>query len=321
MINIEELLRSDRRQIAKAITLIESTLESDQCKKEELLRKLTPKSGTSTRIGISGPPGAGKSSLIELLGIMAINQGHNVAVLAVDPSSQLNKGSILGDKTRMPELSISKNAFIRPSPSRGHLGGIGRYTHDTITICEAAGYNYVIIETVGVGQSEIDIAGIADISIVLQLANTGDELQGIKRGILEIADIVAIHKADISDDLPSKKAKSEIEQAINMLHQESRPPVLMTSIMRKSTIEELWRQINQLVDRKLKSGRLLQQRNHYLLKIFHTDLQEKLIKKVFSSKGTKGLAEKYQQLTLARKMSPSSAANRAAFELFQMLES
>ena len=203
----KKILLSDRVALSKGITLIESTKVNDRKKAEELIKKLYKKSGNSLRIGISGPPGVGKSTFIETLGLFLIKKKNNVAVLAVDPSSKKSGGSILGDKTRMQELSISPSAFIRPSPSEGELGGVAKRTRETMILTESAGYNIILVETVGVGQSETTVAEMVDMFIVLLQPGSGDELQGIKKGIIEIADLLIVNKED--------ELKSEVERTVS----------------------------------------------------------------------------------------------------------
>lgn len=191
---LQGILAQDKRILGKAITLIESKKPEHRVLAEELLKKILPYTGKSVRIGITGVPGAGKSTFIESFGKFAISQGKKVAVLAIDPSSSVNKGSILGDKTRMEELAKDENAFIRPSPSSGFLGGVANTTFETMLICEAAGYDYILIETVGVGQSEVLVADISDVILLLKVVGTGDELQGIKRGLMEMVDVIFIYR-------------------------------------------------------------------------------------------------------------------------------
>lgn len=213
---VEGILAGQRAILARAITLIESSRESDRLLAEHIIEDCLPHCGNSIRIGITGIPGAGKSSLIEALGMYLIKElGEKVAVLAIDPSSQLSGGSILGDKTRMTELATNERAFIRPSPSRGSLGGVARRTREAMLLCEAAGYNRIIIETVGVGQSETAVHGMVDFFLLILLTGTGDELQGIKRGVMELADLVAINKADGDNVAAAERARSE---AANALH-------------------------------------------------------------------------------------------------------
>ena len=202
-----------RRAIAKIITLLESTRPDHRLRADELLNALLPHSGRSLRLGISGVPGVGKSTFIETLGMHLIGQGHRVAVLAIDPSSTVSGGSILGDKTRMEQLSVHESAFIRPSPSSGTLGGVAERTRESMLVCEAAGYDVVIVETVGVGQSETAVHGMTDMFCLLQLPNAGDDLQAIKKGVMELADLVVINKADI-DVNAATRARAQITSAL-----------------------------------------------------------------------------------------------------------
>lgn len=203
-----------RRALAKAITLLESTRQDHQARADALLSELLPHTGKAIRLGISGVPGVGKSTFIEALGLALIDKGHKVAILAVDPSSSISGGAVLGDKTRMQQLSVSRSAFIRPSPTSGTLGGVADRTRETMLVCEAAGYDVVIVETVGVGQSEIAVAGMTDMFVLMQLPNAGDDLQAIKKGVVELADLVVINKADID---PNAAMRAEAQIA-SMLH-------------------------------------------------------------------------------------------------------
>ena len=218
---IEELtagvLSGDRAVLGRALTLIESNRPDHRPRANGLLTALIPFSGKAHRIGITGVPGVGKSTFIEAFGLRMTEKGHRVAVLAVDPSSSVSKGSILGDKTRMEELSRSADAFIRPSPSGGSLGGVAGKTRESIAVCEAAGFDMVLVETVGVGQSEVTVADMVDFFLVLKLAGAGDQLQGIKRGILELADLIAINKADGENRAAAERARAEFESALHIL--------------------------------------------------------------------------------------------------------
>ncbi|HRY90000.1 MAG TPA: methylmalonyl Co-A mutase-associated GTPase MeaB, partial [Rubrivivax sp.] len=211
-----------RRAIAKAITLLESTRTDHRVRADALLDALLPHAGGAYRIGISGVPGAGKSTFIEALGLWLIARGHRVAVLAVDPSSSVSGGSILGDKTRMERLSAQEQAFIRPSPSSGTLGGVAEKTREAMLVAEAAGYDIVIVETVGVGQSETAVAGMTDLFVLLQLPNAGDDLQAIKKGVMELADLVAINKADLDPDAATR-ARAQITSAMRLIGRQGNP--------------------------------------------------------------------------------------------------
>jgi LAO/AO transport system kinase len=239
---VEGVLSRQRRALAKSITLIESSRADHQTRAQKVLEALLPNTGKSIRIGISGVPGVGKSTFIEALGIYLIEQGHRVAVLAVDPSSSISGGSILGDKTRMELLSQREEAFIRPSPASGALGGVAHKTREALLLCEAAGFDVVIVETVGVGQSETAVAGMTDIFVLLQLPNAGDDLQGIKKGIVELAEVVVFNKADI-DPRASDVACGQMRAALHMLRPVSQHwqiPVLKMSALSKQGLDAFW---------------------------------------------------------------------------------
>lgn len=246
---------ASRRGLAKAITLLESSLPAHRAAADALLTRALPHSGNALRLGLSGVPGVGKSSFIEALGLQLIAQGHRVAVLAVDPSSSVSGGSILGDKTRMERLALADAAFIRPSPSRGVLGGVASHTREVIRLVEAAGYDVVIVETVGVGQSEVAVAGMTDCFCLLQLPNSGDELQAIKRGVMELADLVVIHKADI-DKAAATRAQVQIVSSLR-LHGQAHgqgwmPEVLQASSQTGDGVAEVWAAVQrhqQAIDR------------------------------------------------------------------------
>jgi len=240
---LEQILQGNRRAIAKAITLLESTRSESFEQGQELLESLLPYAGKALRIGITGVPGVGKSTFIEAFGLFLIEQGHRVAVLAVDPSSQLTGGSIMGDKTRMNELAQHPEAFIRPSPSSGILGGVARKTRETMLICEAAGYDVVIVETVGVGQSETMVSSMVDLFLLLMLPNAGDELQGIKKGVLELADLVVVNKSDGKQESLAKTAQAEYRKALHLLPSTKTswtPKILRCSSLEKRGMDEIW---------------------------------------------------------------------------------
>jgi LAO/AO transport system kinase len=240
---IDGVLAGDRRMLSKTITLIESSLPAHQEVARRILGALLPKTGNAVRLGITGVPGVGKSTFIESFGVMLVGKGHRVAVLAVDPSSARSGGSVMADKTRMERLSQRPEAFIRPSPSGGTLGGVARKTRETLLACEAAGFDVVIVETVGVGQSETAVASMVDFFLVLLLAGAGDELQGIKKGILELADALAVNKADGDNRVRAERAARVYELALHLLQPSSprwSPPVLTCSALTMSGIEAIW---------------------------------------------------------------------------------
>jgi LAO/AO transport system kinase len=238
--------RFDINMLGRAITLIESSLSHHQVKAQEIIKRCLPKSGKSVRIGITGVPGVGKSTFIEALGSMLVENGRRVAVLAVDPSSSLTKGSILGDKTRMTNLSAMENVFIRPSPSSGTLGGVARKTRETIIVCEAAGFDTILVETVGVGQSETTVHSMVDFFLMLALTGAGDELQGIKRGIMELVDMIVINKADDNTNERIASAKRTFENALHLYPAPKSgwsPKVESCSSLRMTGIENVWNRI------------------------------------------------------------------------------
>lgn len=241
-IDLDALKAGNRRALAKAITLVESSLSAHRERAQELLETLLPATGNSLRVGISGVPGVGKSTFIEAFGLYLISQGKRVAVLAVDPSSPMTGGSILGDKTRMETLSRREEAFIRPSPAAGALGGVAQKTRETMLLCEAAGYDVILVETVGVGQSEYQVAGMVDFFMVLMLPGGGDELQGIKRGIMELADALVINKADGSSEQLANQARQHYNAAMHLLRQTTfwTPRVMTCSALKNRNIDAVW---------------------------------------------------------------------------------
>jgi len=264
---VEGVLAGQRRALAKAITLIESTRADHRVRAQQVLNAVLPKTGNAIRIGISGVPGAGKSTFIEALGVWLIGQGKRLAVLAVDPSSSITGGSILGDKTRMETLCQKEEAFIRPSPSAGSLGGVAEKTREAMLLCEAAGYDVVIVETVGVGQSETTVAGMVDLFCLLQLPNAGDDLQAIKKGIVEIADMVVINKADI-DPKATAVARAQWRNALHLVRRLSanwEPPVLTVSALQKEGMKEFWENVGKYRDTLTATGEFAQKRRHQSL--------------------------------------------------------
>ena len=265
---IDGVLAKHRRIISKTITLIESSLPAHQEMAKAIVDALLPHAGKAVRIGITGVPGVGKSTYIESFGLQLVQQDHWVAVLAVDPSSSISGGSIMGDKTRMERLSLEQQAFIRPSPSGGTLGGVARRTRETIVVCEAAGFDVIIVETVGVGQSETTVASMVDFFLVLMLAGAGDELQGIKKGVLELADAIAINKADGNNITKAEKAKIEYKNALNLLTPSSKiwsPPVLTCSAVTMDGIDDIWHTILDHKKKLERSGELDEKRRKQAL--------------------------------------------------------
>ena len=267
---------AQRRAIAKAITLLESTRADHRAQADELLTSLLPHTGESFRLGISGVPGVGKSTFIETLGLYLIEQGHRVAVLTIDPSSTISGGSILGDKTRMEKLSVHEMAYIRPSPSSGTLGGVAEKTREAMLVCEAAGYDIVIVETVGVGQSETAVAGMTDMFVLMQLPNAGDDLQAIKKGVMELADLVVINKADIDKDAATR-AQAQITSAMRLFGQQGNPAhaqhdktvwhpqAIQLSALHGTGVQEFWQSVSTFKELQVKSGKLEQRRQQQSL--------------------------------------------------------
>jgi LAO/AO transport system kinase len=265
---LDGVLKGDRRMLAKAITLVESSRPDHRKVSRQLVEALLPHTGRAVRLGITGVPGVGKSALIESFGLMLTRKGHKVAVLAVDPSSKRSGGSIMADKTRMERLSVTANAFIRPSPSGNTLGGVARMTRETMLVCEAAGFDVVIVETVGVGQSEATVAGMVDFFLVLMLTGAGDALQGIKKGILELADAVAINKADGDNVQRAEKTRRELENAMHLLQPASAswvPAVVTCSSLTLAGLDRIWELIQEHNRRLSQTGELAANRKDQAL--------------------------------------------------------
>ncbi|PIK14135.1 methylmalonyl Co-A mutase-associated GTPase MeaB [Halobacteriovorax sp. JY17] len=261
-VNAKNILAGNRRALAKAITLLESKRDDHRVQGQQLLEEVLPSSGKSIRIGITGTPGVGKSTFIETFGLYLISKGHKVAVLAVDPSSPISGGSIMGDKTRMEKLSQNESAFIRPSPSSGSLGGVAGKTRETALLCEAAGYDVILIETVGVGQSEYEVASMVDFFLVLMLPNAGDELQGIKKGILELADSIVINKVDGDSLNLANQTKAHYTGALQIIHPTSfwKPEVQLISSLENKNIDGVWEMIQRYKTEASSNGELQEKR-------------------------------------------------------------
>jgi LAO/AO transport system kinase len=312
--DIAEGVRAGKvRALAKAITLIESRNLDHSLAATTLLDELLPATGNSIRIGISGVPGAGKSTFIEAFGMHLIRQGHKVAVLAVDPSSQLSGGSILGDKTRMEELARETNAFIRPSPAGETLGGVARKTRETMLICEAAGYDVIIVETVGVGQSEITVASMVDFFLLLQLPNAGDELQGIKRGVMEIADAIVINKSEGENRPRAELARQQYVNALHMLKPKSpnwQVPALLCSALNNEGIAEIWSMVERFRSCMQRSGELEKKRMLQASDWMWTLLMEDLKETFLRDRNVEGLLDQIQSSVASGTTTPSAAARR-----------
>ncbi|MBX2974280.1 MAG: methylmalonyl Co-A mutase-associated GTPase MeaB [Flavobacteriales bacterium] len=309
---LNTLRTGDRGALAKAITLIESTRPVDREAAIELLGQALPFSGSAMRLGITGIPGVGKSTLIDAFGRHAIAQGRRVAVLATDPSSQRTGGSILGDKTRMEGLSRSADAFIRPTPSSGMLGGVARRTRETILLCEAAGYDLVLVETVGVGQSELDVDGMTDLNLLLTIAGAGDELQGIKRGIMESADAIVITKSGSWDPKALAETRSALRHAIPFLPpRESgrRPEVLLTDALAGTGIPELWQHVQGLFLKDEESGYLQTRRTAQNVRWMEQAIGEGLQTLLRDTPGMAALLAAQQELVRTGKTSALQAAD------------
>lgn len=313
--NIDEIfegvLSGNRRHLAKAITLIESKREEDFKNSLKLLDRLVPYSGNSIRIGITGTPGVGKSTFIESFGLYLIDKGYKVAVLAVDPSSKKTGGSILGDKTRMEELSRNNNAFIRPSPSGNTLGGVARKTREAMIVCEAAGYDAILVETVGVGQSEVAVADMVDLFTLLILPNSGDELQGIKRGVMELSDIILVNKAEKWNMDKAKLAKSEIESALMMFSPREdgwNIPVILTSGLKRVGFDEYYTSMMSYFELMKKKGLFTKKRDYQYLSWMWSMVDDYIKDKIHNDKNMRELIAKCQKDIISKKTSPFSVA-------------
>jgi len=316
---VDGVLAGRRATIAKAITLVESTRADHQDTAQELLVRLTPHAGSAQRVGISGVPGVGKSTFIDAFGTMLIAAGHRVAVLAVDPSSTVSGGSILGDKTRMARLAYEPDAYIRPSPTSGTLGGVARATREAIVVVEAAGFDVVLVETVGVGQSETAVADMVDCFLVLLLARSGDSLQGIKKGVLELADIVAINKADGNHVIEAQAAARELADALHLLqplNADWSPPVLTCSAIEDRGLAELWAQIQSHRTTLDRTGALTAKRNEQQVHWMWTAVEERLVGRLRSHPAVRALTPALTEALRAGTTTPTSAATEllAAYE-------
>jgi LAO/AO transport system kinase len=308
----ERLRSGDRRALARAITLVESRRPDHRSQAEKLIDLVLPKTGKSIRLGISGPPGVGKSTFIEAFGMHLIDSGHKVAVLAIDPSSKISGGSILGDKTRMTELSRRKEAYIRPTPAGETVGGVARRTREAMLLCEAAGFDVVIVETVGVGQSETAVAGMTDAFVLLQLPNAGDELQAIKKGIMELADLVVFNKADI-DPAAAQTAAAQMRSALSMLRSASanwQPPVLTLSALKKDGLAEFWQIIEKFRNALTASGEFEARRRHQALAWMWQQIDSGLRQRFREHPAVKSALAELSVSVEAGSTTPAAAAQR-----------
>jgi LAO/AO transport system kinase len=305
----QQVIEGDRRALARAITLVESTRNDHRHEAERLLVDILPHTGGGIRVGVSGAPGVGKSTFIEALGLFLVERGHRVAVLAVDPSSTRSGGSILGDKTRMEELTRSHAAFVRPSPTGGMLGGVARRTRETILLCEAARFDVVLVETVGVGQSEVQVAGMVDLFLVLVAPGAGDELQGLKRGIMELADLVVVNKADGERVGAATATASDYASALHLVrprHPRWAPRVLQCSALLGEGIDEVWGAVDAFrlaLGNDLPAFRSAQARD-----AMWTELSEALVRAVRGDPRVAPLARTLQDDVTAGKLTPAAAA-------------
>jgi len=309
---LQDLRAGNRRALAKAITLVESTRESDRQNAQQLLEQALPYTGNSIRIGITGIPGVGKSTFIEAFGLHLIEQGKRVAVLAVDPSSPIAGGSILGDKTRMEELSRRDEAFIRPSPAGAALGGVAQKTRETMLLCEAAGYDVILVETVGVGQSEYQVAGMVDFFLVLMLPNAGDELQGIKKGIMELADALVINKADGESINLANMTKKHYTAAMTLMRHTLHwsPHVMTCSSLTGENIAAVWDMICKFEGVARKDNALQTKRDNQARDWMHHLVNELLQLKLNSNPAARALLPDLEQRVVQRDITPYTAARK-----------
>ena len=307
---IDGILNGNRVLLSQAITLIESSKDEHYHLSQSILDACIPYSGKSIRIGITGVPGAGKSTFIEAFGKHLTGLGHKLAVLAIDPSSERSKGSILGDKTRMEELATDENAFIRPSPSAGSLGGVARKTAETLILCEAAGFDIIFIETVGVGQSETTVHSMVDFFMLLMISGAGDELQGIKRGIMEMADAIIINKADGDNIKKAELTRTQYANALALFPlnpSKWKPPVLTASSLYKSGITEVWEMITKYKNQTTQNGYFEQNRTKQLKDRFHRFMEEELLNQFYSNSDIKENIKQCEKQISEKKITPYTA--------------
>ncbi len=311
-----QLLAGDRAALARAITLIESRRADHQAASADVLSSIMPDTGKAIRIGMTGVPGVGKSTLIDTFGSNLIEAGHKVAVLAVDPSSTRTGGSLLGDKTRMAKLALSDAAFIRPSPSAGTLGGVAGRTREVMLLCEAAGYDVIIVETVGIGQSETAVADMVDVFVALMLPGAGDELQGIKKGVVEIADIIAVNKADGAGKKAAGAAAAEYRAALRILtpNADTATPVVTASGLANEGLDLLWQTISEFHEKQKESSALAARRAEQAVHWLHTLLDERLRERLLSDKGARDRLSAVEKDVRAGRISVAEAVESVVGE-------
>ena len=303
----------DRAALPRAITLVESTRPDHREQAQQLLLALMPEAGTGHHVGITGVPGVGKSTTIEALGMHLIERGHRVAVLAVDPSSTRTGGSILGDKTRMPQLAAHPDAYIRPSPTSGTLGGVAKATRETIVLLEAAGFDVILVETVGVGQSEVAVANMVDTFVFLTLARTGDQLQGIKKGVLELADIVVVNKADGEHLREARKAARDLSGVIRLIYPREtlwRPPVLTMSALEGTGLVELWETVERHRDVLSEAGEFEARRRAQQVDWTWQMVRDTVLDRVLSNPAVRKSRAEVERQVLAGELTPAMAAQQ-----------
>ena len=316
--HVDGILAGDRVVLGKTITLIESMRPEHHRKAMAVMERLLPHTGNAVRVGITGVPGVGKSTFVEALGSFLTARGLRIAVLAIDPSSQISSGSIMGDKTRMERLSVDENAFIRPSPSAGSLGGVARKTREAMLVCEAAGFDVIFVETVGVGQSETMVHSMVDFFLLLMLAGAGDSLQGIKRGIMELADAVVVNKADGDNVLAAERARVEYEHALHLMKHPApgwSPPVLSCSALTRAGIERIWEAVEDFHGRMTGNGWMQQKRREQALSWMHEHIRHALQEHFLAHEGVAALLPMLERKVAAGEL-PALLASQRLLETF-----
>lgn len=317
---VNGIISGDKRLLGKAITLVESKKVEHRIQADLLLKEILPFTGNSIRIGVTGVPGAGKSTFIENFGKLAIENGKKVAVLAIDPSSSLNHGSILGDKTRMEELAREKNAFIRPSPTSGFLGGVANATFESMLLCEAAGYDFILIETVGVGQSEVLVSDITDVFLFLKIMGGGDELQGIKRGIMEMIDVVFINKVGEENLREAKKAKVDLMRALHFMPSKEKNwkiPVILGSALKNKGLDKVFDEINNFINQKKDNNNFGKIRESQAEKRFDFWVQNYILQELETGEDSKNDYNLHKKNASEMKSNPSSEARLWVEKIFK----